>query len=61
VAGPVDAAHVVGDVFAEADGFDGVACEVAGGDEAAAEVEEDSGGPGTLRVAGVPEGCEEPL
>jgi hypothetical protein len=55
------AAHVVCDIFGEADGFDGRAGEVAGADEAATEVEEDLWGPRALGVAGVPEGGKEPL
>jgi hypothetical protein len=55
------AAHIVCDIFGEADGFDGRAGEVAGADEAATEVEEDLWGPRALGVAGVPEGGKEPL
>jgi hypothetical protein len=57
----VGTAHVVGDVFAEADGFDWVAGEVARADETAAEVDKNLCGPGALGFAGVPEGLEKPL
>ena len=54
-------AHIVCDIFGEANGFDGRASKVTGADEAAAEVEEDLWGPGSLGIAGVPEGGEKPL
>lgn len=55
------AAHVVCNVFAKADGLDGSTSEIASTDEAATEIEQDFGRPRTLGVAGVPEGCEQPL
>ena len=48
----VGTAHVVRDVFCEADCFDGAAGEVACADEAAAKVEQDFGGPGALGTGG---------
>ena len=57
----VDATKVVGDVFTKAEGLDLATGEVAGGDEAAAEEEEDVGCPGLLSFAGGPELVEESL
>jgi len=51
----VHTAHVVRDVLAQTERLDRVVGQIAGADEAAAEIEEDLRRPGALGVAGVPE------